>query len=140
MGSCDKEKTFEILDTFYDLGGNFVDTANAYQGGQSEEWIGEWMETRGRRDEMVLSTKYAMGYMGGQPVQQSNFGGTGTKSMRLAVDNSLKLLRTSYIDLVYTHHCFIPLLLSFSFPFCLAANDANSSMSTCGISPLRFRN
>ncbi|KAK7914377.1 hypothetical protein PG985_012080 [Apiospora marii] len=37
MGECTKEMAFELLDTFYDLGGNFVDTANMYQGGQSEQ-------------------------------------------------------------------------------------------------------
>jgi len=100
FGECTKENAFELLDTFYDLGGNFIDTANVYQGGQSEEWIGEWIQKTGRRDEMVIATKYALGYMAGQPVQQSNFGGTGTKSMHLAVETSLKRLRTDYIDLV----------------------------------------
>lgn len=100
MGECTKENAFELLDTFYDLGGNFVDTANVYQGGQSEEWIGEWMQKTGRRDQMVLSTKYTMGNMAGRPVQQSNFGGTGTKSMHVGIEGSLKRLRTDYVDLV----------------------------------------
>ena len=51
MCGCTKEDTFELLDTFYDLGSNFVDAANIYQGGQSEEWIGEWMQKTGRRDD-----------------------------------------------------------------------------------------
>lgn len=100
LGECTKENAFELLDTFYDLDGNFIDTANAYQGGQSEEWIGEWLEKTGHRDEMVIATKYTMGYTANQPVQQSNFGGTGTKSMHLSVENSLKRLKTDYIDLV----------------------------------------
>lgn len=57
MGECSKDTTFEILDFFYDQGGNFIDTANNYQDEQSEEWIGEWMEKRGNRDEMVIATK-----------------------------------------------------------------------------------
>ena len=100
MGEISKETAFELLDTFYDLGGNFIDTANAYQDGESEEWIGEWMHKTGRRDQMVISTKYTLPWKVGQPVQQSNFGGTGTKSMYLAIEASLKRLQTDYIDLV----------------------------------------
>ena len=100
MGECTKETAFELLDTFYDLGGNFIDTANAYQDGQSEEWIGEWMQKTGRREQMVISTKYTLGYMAGRPVQQSNFGGTGTKSMYVSFQTSLKRLQTDYVDLV----------------------------------------
>ncbi|KAB8067317.1 NADP-dependent oxidoreductase domain-containing protein [Aspergillus leporis] len=50
MGECKKEDAFTIMDTFYDLGGNFIDTANCYQDEQSEEWIGEWMKGHGNRD------------------------------------------------------------------------------------------
>lgn len=100
LGECNKETTFELLDTFYDLGGNFIDTANAYQGGQSEQWIGEWMQQNGRRSEMVISTKYTISPMSGQPVQQSNYGGSGSKSMHINIEASLKNLKTDYIDLV----------------------------------------
>jgi aryl-alcohol dehydrogenase-like predicted oxidoreductase len=102
MGECSKATTFELLDNFYDLGGNFIDNANAYQDGQSEEWMGEWLQSTGRRDEMVISTKYTLGYQSHMPKQQSNFGGTGTKSMHLSIDDSLKKLQTDYIDLVGT--------------------------------------
>lgn len=100
MGECTKEQAFELLDTYYDLGGNFIDTANMYQLGQSEQWIGDWLQKTGRRNEMVISTKYTMSPMAGKPVQQSNFGGTGTKSMHMAIELSLKNLQTDYIDLV----------------------------------------
>lgn len=103
MGECTKEMAFELLDTYYDLGGNFIDTANAYHGGQSEQWIGEWMQKTGRRSEMVIATKYGMSPMIGQPVQQSNYGGTGTKSMHVSINASLKNLQTDYIDLYYVH-------------------------------------
>ena len=43
MGACDKKTTFEILDYFFEQGGNFIDTANGYQNEESEKWIGEWM-------------------------------------------------------------------------------------------------
>lgn len=57
MGECSKETVFEILDFFYDNGGNFIDTSNNYQDEQSETWVGEWMEQRGVRDQMVVATK-----------------------------------------------------------------------------------
>lgn len=57
MGECGREAVFEILDRFYENGGNFVDTANNYQEGESEAWLGEWMERRGSREEMVVATK-----------------------------------------------------------------------------------
>ena len=57
MGECSKETTFEILDYFYDQGGNFLDTSNNYQNEESETRIGEWMEKRGVRDQMVVATK-----------------------------------------------------------------------------------
>lgn len=57
MGSMNKESSFELLDEFYRLGGNFIDTANNYQNQESEKWIGEWMAARGNRNDMVIATK-----------------------------------------------------------------------------------
>lgn len=54
MGACTKPQAFAMLDQFYAQGGNFIDTANAYQNEESENWIGEWMSLRGSRDEMVI--------------------------------------------------------------------------------------
>jgi hypothetical protein len=56
MGACDQGTVEEILDCFYEHGGNFIDTANNYQFQESESWIGEWMQKRGVRDQMGLST------------------------------------------------------------------------------------
>ena len=56
-GAMNKESSFKLLDAFYDAGGNFIDTANNYQEESSEEFIGEWMEARGNRDQMVIATK-----------------------------------------------------------------------------------
>ncbi|KAH8777814.1 aryl-alcohol dehydrogenase [Diaporthe sp. PMI_573] len=103
MGECTKETTFDLLNTFYDLGGNFIDTANVYQGGQSEQWIGEWLNKTGRRAEMVISTKYSMNAVMGQPVQASNFGGSGTKAMQTSIRRSLENLQTDYVDIYYIH-------------------------------------
>ena len=57
MGVMNKEMSFKLLDAFYDAGGNFIDTANNYQDETSEQFIGEWMEARGIRDQMVIATK-----------------------------------------------------------------------------------
>lgn len=88
------------------------------------------MEKKGRRGEIVLSTKYALSLMTGHPVQQSNYGGTGTKSMHASVETSLRRLRTSYIDIV----CHSPRRLRYS------TNDRNSSMFTPGTTLPRFQN
>lgn len=66
MGECDKKTSFEILDFFYDQGGNFIDTSNNYQDEESEQWIGEWMQKRGNRDQMVIATKFTTCYRAGK--------------------------------------------------------------------------
>ena len=73
-----------------------------YQEEDSETWLGEWMTKTGRRDEMVLATKYSVVYK--YPPEpnllRSNFGGNSAKSLHLSVEASLEKLQTSYIDLV----------------------------------------
>ena len=73
-----------------------------YQAEESETWIGEWMTKTGRRDEMILATKYSLAYKNeSEPtLLQSNFGGNSAKSLHVSVEASLKKLQTSYIDLV----------------------------------------
>ncbi|KAJ4371631.1 hypothetical protein N0V83_004851 [Neocucurbitaria cava] len=103
-GVCSKEESFRILDHFYSEGGNFIDTANGYRNGQSEQWLGEWMAARQNRDDIVLATKYTSGYKTHQQERiQSNYTGTGSKSMKLSLESSLKSLQTTYIDLFYVH-------------------------------------
>ncbi|KAL3464338.1 NADP-dependent oxidoreductase domain-containing protein [Aspergillus heterothallicus] len=106
MGKCKKEEAFALMDAFYDMGGNFIDTANNYQEGDSEKWIGEWMESRGNRDQMVIATKYTTGFRAPYAETeriQSNFVGNSVKSLRVSVNLSLENLRTDYIDLLYVH-------------------------------------
>jgi aryl-alcohol dehydrogenase-like predicted oxidoreductase len=103
-GECSREDAFEMLDYFYSQGGNFIDTASGYQDGESEVLVGEWMASRGTRDQMVLATKYTTAYMLHHKDRiQSNYGGNNAKSMRVSVDESLRKLQTSYIDLLYVH-------------------------------------
>lgn len=62
------------------------------------------MASRENRDDIVLATKFTSGWMAHKPEHlQSNYIGTGGKSMKLSVDASLKKLQTSYIDLLYVH-------------------------------------
>ncbi|KAL7750172.1 hypothetical protein RI367_004344 [Sorochytrium milnesiophthora] len=104
VGECSKESAFEIMDAYYDAGGNFIDTANNYQAGESEQWIGEWMKKRGNREEIVLATKYT------SPVPPPNGGkihvnhvGNSRKSLLNSITLSLKNLQTAYVDLLYVH-------------------------------------
>lgn len=59
------------------------------------------METRGLREQIVLATKYSGGYKRGQPVQHSSLIGNGSKSLHNTLANSLKKLRTDYVDILY---------------------------------------
>ncbi|KAI2828005.1 hypothetical protein CBS147343_5769 [Aspergillus niger] len=89
-GDCTREDAFSILDHFYSQGGNFIDTASAYQEGQSEILVGEWMASRNNRDQIVLATKYTAAYMTHhKDAIQSNYGGNNAKSMKVSVEQSL---------------------------------------------------
>ena len=105
MGTCEKDTAFAMLDFFRDHGGNFIDTANIYQNGESEIWLGEWMASRKCRDEMVIATKYSAGYNCYDPKVgiKANFVGNSTKSMKTSVEASLKKMQTDYIDILYVH-------------------------------------
>lgn len=70
------------------------------------------MAKTGRRDEIVLATKYSTDYKttSAPGLMQSNFGGNSAKSLHVSVEASLKKLQTSYIDLVHPHTLSSPLL------------------------------
>ena len=89
-----------LIARFLERGGNFIDTANAYTNGHSEAIIGEYVgETPGRRDRLVIATKFMSNLYRGDP----NGGGAGRKSIVAACDQSLRRLRTDYIDLYWMH-------------------------------------
>ncbi|KAK3095506.1 hypothetical protein FSP39_015472 [Pinctada imbricata] len=92
------EDAHKILDRYIELGGNFVDTANIYSYGQSEDIIGKWFAKTGKRDEVVLATK-ARAPMG----KGVNDGGLNRRHLIKACEESLKRLQTDYIDLYQTH-------------------------------------
>ncbi|EMD37577.1 hypothetical protein CERSUDRAFT_154285 [Gelatoporia subvermispora B] len=104
FGAMNKQSSFKLLDAYYDAGGNFIDTANNYQDESSEQFIGEWMESREIRDQIVVATKYTMNYKRAADIpQKSNYVGNNVKSMHISVEDSLRKLRTSYIDILYVH-------------------------------------
>ncbi|WP_141583781.1 aldo/keto reductase [Actinomadura sp. WMMA1423] len=99
--TADRDRSFQILDAYAAAGGNFLDTADSYsawvegnRGGESESIIGEWAEARGNRDDLVIATK------GGRHPEHQ---GLAAATMRAAVDDSLRRLRTDRIDLYFTH-------------------------------------
>ncbi|KAK5197713.1 hypothetical protein LTR47_008517 [Exophiala xenobiotica] len=101
-GEITKETAFDILDHFYNNGGNFIDTSNTYHNGESEMWLGEWMNSRKNRDEIILATKYTAPYNSDAKIR-ANVGGNSSKSMRISIESSLNRLQTTYIDLFYVH-------------------------------------
>ncbi|KAN0087426.1 NADP-dependent oxidoreductase domain containing protein [Tylopilus felleus] len=105
LGSMTKESSFKLLDAYYEAGGNFIDTANNYQDQSSEQFIGEWAEQRGIRDQLVIATKYSSNYVRGNDTvrQKVLYTGNSVKSMHISLEASLKNLRTSYIDIFYVH-------------------------------------
>ena len=92
-----KEESKKIYDVFREAGGNFIDTANIYTNGTSEEYLGEFIATE--RDAIVLATKYTNGLGDGNP----NGSGNQRKSMVQSVEGSLKRLGTDYIDVLWLH-------------------------------------
>lgn len=96
-GSSDEEAK-QMVDMYIDRGGNFIDTANFYgQMGNSEVLTGELV--KGRRDQVVISTKYSLTTRPGDP----NASGNQRKNMVRSVEDSLKRMGTDYIDLLYLH-------------------------------------
>ncbi len=99
--TIDRDKSFAVLDAFYEAGGRSIDTAEGYSswipgnvGGESETIIGEWMELRGVRAEMKIATKTGMG---------GPAGALAPDKVAAAMVGSLERLRTDYVDLYYIH-------------------------------------
>ena len=87
-----------VMEKYIELGGNVIDTADVYAGGQSEEIIGSFIAERGLRDEIVLATK--SGFSNGRGLLA---GGNGARHVNASIDASLKRLRTDFIDLYWIH-------------------------------------
>ena len=94
---ADEEESRRIVDLAVDRGVNFFDTANTYAGSLSEEYLGRALE--GRRRDHVIATKF-FNPMGPGP----NDSGMSRVHVMNAVEDSLRRLRTDYVDLCYIHH------------------------------------
>ena len=94
---ADRAESENIFNTYLEAGGNFLDTANLYTNGTSEEFLGEFIPAH--RDNVVLATKYSLS------MQKKNIldGGNSRKNLVQSVEASLKRLKTDYIDLMYLH-------------------------------------
>src|SRR6201995_1124741 len=95
---ADKDASFEVMDAFANAGGNFIDTANIYKLGTSEKIIGEYVSHHDR-DYFVLATKYSLK----DNITNPNASGNNRKNMMRSVEESLKRLKTDFIDLLYLH-------------------------------------
>ena len=99
--TLDRDKSFAVLDAFYEMGGRMIDTAEGYSsfvpgnvGGESETVLGQWFDARGVRGDMLIGTKTGMG---GPPFALK------PEAVRGAFAGSLERLRTDYVDLYYAH-------------------------------------
>ena len=92
----DREEAHELLDAAADRGINFIDTANGYGDGDSERWIGEWLDDRSREEYVIASKVYWS--------QESRFSeNLGRKNVRAEIEGTLDRLGTDYLDLYYIH-------------------------------------
>jgi aryl-alcohol dehydrogenase-like predicted oxidoreductase len=95
------EESRQILDTYLDLGGNFVDTANFYTNGHSEKILGDYfVEHPGRREHVVLASKFFTNLFPGDP----NGGGAGRSSITAQLHATLRRLQTDYLDVYWLHN------------------------------------
>jgi len=92
-----KDESRKIYDAYRAAGGNFVDTANMYTNGSSENLVGEFIHDH--RQSVVLATKYSNAMAGNDP----NAAGNQRKSMVQALEASLRRLKTDYVDLYWLH-------------------------------------
>lgn len=97
---ADVQTSTRVIDAYIQHGGNFIDTANIYTKGHSEKIIGEHLaHDRNKRDRLVIATKFLGNMYPGDP----NGGGAHRKALIAACEQSLRRLRTDYIDLYWMH-------------------------------------
>ena len=95
-GAIEKADAHALLDRYFELGGNVIDTARMYAGGQSERTIGEWFKEGGRRSEAFLISKCAHPENGGRARLSPS-------EIEKDIDKSLSLLATDRLDLLFLH-------------------------------------
>ncbi|CQH56685.1 probable oxidoreductase (aldo-keto reductase family protein) [Halobacterium hubeiense] len=93
-----EKRAKKLLDAYADAGGRYIDTADVYGGGKSEEWIGDWLADRDR-ERYTIASKVYWQIRDGDP----NSRGNNRKNVRDRVDAILDRLGTDYIDVLYIH-------------------------------------
>lgn len=108
--SLDRDESFKLMDAYVSKGGNFFDTANNYaiweegcSGGESETIIGEWLNKRGNRKDVIIATKVGALPNAEGPQDFTNMQGNSRSVILREVEKCLKRLQTSYIDLLFLH-------------------------------------
>lgn len=96
---ADESTSRALFDAYVGAGGNFIDTADIYSGGASEEMLGGFIADARLRDRVVLATKSGFARERGNVLG----GGNGKKNIRMGIEGSLKRLRTDYIDMYWMH-------------------------------------
>lgn len=96
---ADEATSRALFRRYVEAGGNFIDTADGYTGGRSEELVGKLLQETGERDRFVVATKYSFNARPGDP----NAGGNGRKNAVRALEGSLRRLGTDYVDLYWVH-------------------------------------
>jgi len=97
-GSEDAESR-RIFDTYVEQGGNFVDVADVYAEGKSEEVLGRFLAERKLHDRLVIATKFSFNAQEGNP----NAGGNGRKNIYRALEGSLRRLKVDFVDMYWMH-------------------------------------
>lgn len=96
---ADEAGSRAILNAYADIGGNFIDTADVYSGGESEAMVGRFLRDHGCRDRMVIATKSGFARAEGNPLA----GGNSARNIRDGLEGSLRRLGSGHIDLYWTH-------------------------------------
>ena len=96
---ADEPTARAILDAYLESGGNFIDTADVYAGGESEAMVGRFISERKIRDRVVIATKSGFARKSDTPLA----GGNSARNIRDGIDGSLRRLATDYIDMYWTH-------------------------------------
>lgn len=96
-----RKESFDVLDAYVGMGGNFIDTSNNYAhwagtGDESETMLGEWLRERGCRDKVVIATKVGFDRHG-------EGAGLRREQIEYWIDESLRKLGTDYVDVYYAH-------------------------------------
>jgi len=90
-----KEQAFELMDAAWEMGLDWFDTADAYGGGRSEAWIGEWIAARGHRPRITTKTF--------NPMDEGHDSGLAPERVRRQLDSSLERLGVERVDLYLAH-------------------------------------